>query len=242
VWGRPHAGAEAPRKAGVMRDLTAAVRRDLAALSRHDAASLRQIRRRYSEALKGKSPELVLRFARSLLSGGGWAERVIACEVLACHPGAISLLNDRLVEKMAKGLSDWGSVDVFGVTVAGVAWREGSVTDARVALWARSQDRWRRRLALVATVPLNSRARGGRGDQRRTLRVCRALIRDRDDMVVKALSWALRELAKRDPTAVARFLEDRGDRLAARVRREVMNKLTTGLKNPSRGRTKARPL
>jgi 3-methyladenine DNA glycosylase AlkD len=31
-----------------------------------------------------------------------------------------------------------------------------------------------------------------------TLEVCRALIDDRDDMVVKALSWALRELANRN--------------------------------------------
>jgi 3-methyladenine DNA glycosylase AlkD len=217
-----------------MRGLTTAIRREIAALPRHDAASLRLIRRRYSEALKGEPPELVLRFVRSLLGCGGWPERVIACELLAYHPGAIDLLNDRLVEAMAEGLSDWGSVDVFGGTVAGVAWREGLVTDSLIASWARSPDRWRRRLALVATVPLNSRASGGKRDPRRTLRVCRALLSDRDDMVVKAMSWALRALAKREPKVVARFVQDHEDRLAARVRREVRNKLTTGLKNPLR--------
>ena len=51
-------------------------------------------------------------------------------------------------------------------------------------------------------------------------------------MVVKALSWALRELSKRDPTAVQRFLEQHHGVLAARVVREVRNKLSTGLKNP----------
>jgi 3-methyladenine DNA glycosylase AlkD len=56
------------------------------------------------------------------------------------------------------------------------------------------------------------------------------LLEDRDDMVVKAMSWALRELAKRDPGAVRAFLSKHGARLAARVRREVGNKLTTGLK------------
>jgi 3-methyladenine DNA glycosylase AlkD len=221
-------------------DLTMAVRRDLAAVPRLNAETVRRIRRRCSKALEAESPEVVLRFVRSLLSCGGWAEGVVACEVLACHPGATGLLNDDLVEKMAAGLSDWGSVDVFGVTVAGVAWREGLVTDSRIASWARSPDRWRRRLALVVTVPLNARARGGQGDARRTLRVCRALKRDRDDMVVKAMSWALRELAKRDPTAVARFLKDCEDQLASRVRREVRNKLATGLKNPSRQRKKTR--
>jgi 3-methyladenine DNA glycosylase AlkD len=226
-----------------VRELTTAIRSEIAALPRQDAASLRLIRRRYSEALKEAPPELVLRFARSLSSSASWAERVVACEVLAFHPGAIDLLNDRLVEAMAEGLSDWGSVDVFGLTVAGVAWREGLVTDSRIASWTRSPDRWRRRLALVATVPLNSQARGGRGDPRRTLRVCRALLSDRDDMVVKAMSWAIRELAKREPKVVARFVQDHEDRLASRVRREVRNKLATGLKDPSRsGRKKAHAL
>jgi 3-methyladenine DNA glycosylase AlkD len=58
------------------------------------------------------------------------------------------------------------------------------------------------------------------------------LIADRDDMVIKAMSWALRELSKRDPNAVRRFLNERHDVIAARVMREVRNKLSTGLKNP----------
>jgi 3-methyladenine DNA glycosylase AlkD len=60
------------------------------------------------------------------------------------------------------------------------------------------------------------------------------LVADRDDMVVKALSWALRELAKRDPASVVRFMRDEDGRVPARVRREVTSKLMTGLKTPSR--------
>jgi 3-methyladenine DNA glycosylase AlkD len=55
---------------------------------------------------------------------------------------------------------------------------------------------------------------------------------DRDDMVVKAMSWALRELVAHDPDAVRAFLSAHDDVLAARVKREVTNKLETGLKNP----------
>ena len=55
---------------------------------------------------------------------------------------------------------------------------------------------------------------------------------DHDDMIEKALSWALRELAKRDPDAVRRFLSVRMTVIAPRVRREVTNKLETGLKHP----------
>jgi hypothetical protein len=43
--------------------------------------------------------------------------------------------------------------------------------------------------ALVSTVPLNNTARGGSGDAVRTTVICDLLRNDRDDMVVKALSW-----------------------------------------------------
>lgn len=58
------------------------------------------------------------------------------------------------------------------------------------------------------------------------------LIEDHDDMVVKALSWALRELIVHDPIEVDNFMNAHDDVLAARIKREVRNKLETGLKNP----------
>ena len=97
------------------------VRRDLASLPRIDTPSVRSVRRRYSKVLANESPRIVLRFVMSLLAGGGWAERVVSWEVLAAHERAFGLLNDRLVEEMAHGLADWGSVDLFGVTVLGPA-------------------------------------------------------------------------------------------------------------------------
>lgn len=81
-------------------------------------------------------------------------------------------------------------------------------------------------------VALNVRSRGGQGDVPRTLEVCRILVDDHDDMVAKAMSWALRELAVHDPEAVHEFLKEHEKVLAARVKREVRNKLKTGLKNP----------
>jgi 3-methyladenine DNA glycosylase AlkD len=83
-------------------------------------------------------------------------------------------------------------------------------------------------------VPLNLRSRGGTGDTGRTLDICRRLAADGDDMVVKALSWALRELVVWDPEAVRRFLDDHQEVLATRVRREVRGKLETGRKHPAR--------
>ncbi len=215
---------------GISGEVTAAIRSALQSLSMPTAAAVREVRRRYSNVLGRESPTTILAVADALFSDGGWPERLVASELLVGRRDAIQLLNSAFVERWGKGLADWGSVDMYGVTVAGVAWRERRVPDGHVMKWARSSNRWLRRLALVSTVPLNSRARGGSVDASRTLLVCRSLIDDRDDMVVKALSWALRELAKRDPASVVRFMHEEDGRLAARVRREVQSKIETGRK------------
>lgn len=160
--------------------------------------------------------------------------RFIAYELIAAHPEALESLTTKTLEQFGAGLNSWETVDTFGLYLAGPAWRKHQVPDSAIKGWARSKDRWRRRAALVATVPLNSKARGGNGDTARTLMICAMLVEDRDDMVEKALSWALRELAKRDPKATLQFLSEHERKLGARVLREVRNKLTTGLKNPRR--------
>jgi 3-methyladenine DNA glycosylase AlkD len=140
---------------------------------------------------------------------------------------------------MGNQMSSWGDVDIFA-SLAGPAWRGGQISDRRVHRWARSPNRWWRRAALVCTVFLNRRSVGGRGDAARTLAVAEVLATDRDDMVVKGMSWALRELIPLDRRTVQRFLREHDDVLAARVRREVRSKLTTGLKNPRGARSVTR--
>jgi 3-methyladenine DNA glycosylase AlkD len=57
------------------------------------------------------------------------------------------------------------------------------------------------------------------------------VVDDHHDMIQKALSWALRELSKRDRNTVYSFLEHYENRLANRVLREVNHKLEFGTKN-----------
>jgi 3-methyladenine DNA glycosylase AlkD len=204
------------------------------------AGPLRGLRREFSKRLTKAEPRDVVTLALRLVERCGIERRFVAYELVHHHRRALASLGARDVERLGRGLDGWGAVDAFACYVAGPAWRERQVSDALILRWARSADRWWRRAALVSTVPLNSRARGGSGDAARTVAVCRALLADRDDMVVKAMSWALRELAKRDPAAARRFVATHRNALAARVVREVGNKLATGLKNPRRGARRRR--
>jgi hypothetical protein len=194
------------------------------------AAPLRAERQRMSREAAVLHRTALLRLAHDLIEAR--IPRFVAYELVLHHKPAMELITGAEVERLGAGICHWGDIDSFACIIAGRAWRAGRIPDRVIRRWARSADGCWRRAALVSTVPLNSRAQGGDGDPGRTLAVCRMLAEDREDLVVKALSWALRELAKRDPKSVRRFLVEHRDQLAARVIREVNNKLVTGLKNP----------
>src|SRR5262249_40426277 len=147
----------------------------------------------------------VIDLALRLLASPGMP-KWLPYELIHHHRAAMATLDAKSLLKLGNRLSAWYEVDPFACYLSGPAWREGQVADRVVHGWAKLADRWWRRVAVVSTVALNNKARGGSGDAKRTLAVCELVVDDRDDMVVKALSWALRELAKRDPAAVRGFL------------------------------------
>lgn len=166
------------------------------------------------------------------LQRSGVVHRFFSDELIASHKAALASLTRGDLEELGRGMEGWEEVDCFAPLLSGPAWRAGQIGDDVIADWARSEDRWWRRAALVSATRLN--IIGTKGDAKRTLAVCDILIDDRDDMVVKAMSWTLRSLAQRDPGAAAKYIEANRGRLAARVVREVGNKLRTGLKTPKR--------
>jgi len=193
---------------------------------------LRRVVRRLSRESKASTADDVMALARALLDTQIHEVRQVAFELIGGRADILAGLDGPAAEALGEGNDNWASVDCFCVSISGQAWRDGCVEDRDVRRWTKSDDRWWRRTALVSTVPLNMKSRGGSGDSRRTLDICRRLATDNDPMVAKGLSWALRSLVPVDPEAVRVFLGDHGEDLPALVRREVTNKLSTGKKNP----------
>ena len=206
--------------------LATEIDREIRALPAQMVQPVRAVRRAWSRRLRSAPPDAVVALAVALVDRQRW----VAYELVYAHPGGLDSLGVAEVERLGRGMRDWGAVDAFGCSVSGPAWRLGALADGVIQRWAASPDRWWRRAALVSTVPLNLRSRGGTGDAGRTLDICRRLAGDHDDMVVKALSWALRELVVWDPEAVRGFLDAHREVLAPRVTREVRSKLETGRK------------
>jgi 3-methyladenine DNA glycosylase AlkD len=197
-----------------------------------NASGIRRIRRSYSRILRKEEPEYILQIARKICDKGKY--RWFAYELIQNHKSAFALLDGKWLTALGRGIDSWWTVDAFARILSGPAWLHRQIPDRLILQWAHSDDRWWRRAALVSTVALNVRSQGGTGDIPRTLKVCRRLASDRDDMVVKAMSWSLRALVVHDPGSVKNFLRAHEGVLAPRIRREVGNKLRTGLKNPGR--------
>jgi 3-methyladenine DNA glycosylase AlkD len=213
--------------------IAAEIQARIQALPEQNTADVRAVRRRYSGRLQTAGPEFVLGLARELLTHDSY--RWVAYELIRTHEGAFASLDAAELEALGRGMDSWWSVDAFARVLSGPVWLKGQISDQVIHGWARSEDRWWRRAALVSSVALNMRSGGGYGDVPRTLAVCRLLVDDYDDMVIKAMSWALRALVPHDPDAVREFLDEFDDVLAARAKREVRNKLETGLKTPRPG-------
>jgi 3-methyladenine DNA glycosylase AlkD len=208
--------------------------RRIASLPLANTPSVRRVRREFSRVLSPETPQVVLDFARLLLSRQDPILRFVAYELVSQHKPTFATISSKQIVELGAGLDSWSSVDCFALYLSGPIWAAGRISDQTIVGWASlrstEEDRWWRRAALVSTVPLSRQ--GLTTNIPKTLRVCELLMPDRDDMIVKALSWALRELARKHKDAARSFLVENRRTLAARVLREVECKLTSGLKSP----------
>lgn len=206
------------------------IRAEIAALLRAYTPELRELRKRWSVALKPEAAATVLAAAMRLEGRQPQEGKWIAYELVRHHPGAFAAVGEAEVEDFAARIASWYATDAFGTILSGPLWAKGRLDDPLFEAWSRSESRWLRRSALVATVGLNGVT--PRPDV--TFELCLRLAGDRDDMVEKAASWALRYLSQKDRAAVDAFWAEHAEAFRPRVKREVRHKLATGVKTPRR--------
>jgi 3-methyladenine DNA glycosylase AlkD len=168
------------------------------------------------DALGGLSQRQALHLCRRLWREPVWDLRIVAGRILglkSIEPDAEvwAFVTERLPE-----LDGWAVAD----NLARVASR-CLVEDPRrldtVEAWIENPHLWTRRAALVFTLPW---AKGER-DPERMLGWAARLADDREWFIQKAIGWWLRELSKRDPIRVRKFLTDHGEKLTGVAKREA---------------------
>jgi len=150
--------------------------------------------------------------------------RVGCVELLWLYRDELGPTDMALLEKLLRESKTWALVDSLAVNVTGDLVERypqlGSVLDR----WARDDDFWIRRSAMLALLkPL----RRGEGDFERFAGYADAMLEEKEFFIRKAIGWVLRETAKKQPDLVYEWLVPRTSRASGVTMREAVKPLPT---------------
>ena len=149
------------------------------------------------------------------------AETLYATDVHELRAAAIGvlerdreMLDDRdmpwLIALVRKSKS-WAYVDWIAPKVIGDVIARGPRARKRLRVWAKDDDFWVRRTALLAE---HDALRAGGGDFALWSRLAESMLDEREFFIRKAIGWVLREVSKKRPELTYAFLRKHRDRVS----------------------------
>jgi 3-methyladenine DNA glycosylase AlkD len=152
-----------------------------------------------------------------------WAEpiherRMAATVLLEMRNGWLTAADLPLLERLIRASLTWALVDgLAGDVVGDILAADGAGTQPVLDRWARADDFWVRRSALLAWLrPLRAGA-----PLDRFLGYADRMLDEREFFIRKAIGWVLREVGKRRPIEVMDWLAPRTHRASGVTMREA---------------------
>jgi 3-methyladenine DNA glycosylase AlkD len=156
-----------------------------------------------------------------------WAEpvherRMAATVLLELRSGLLDASDLPVVERLIRESLTWALVDGLAADVVGdILDRDSARTITVLDRWAADDDFWLRRSALLAWLrPLRDGA-----PLDRFLTYADRMLDEREFFIRKAIGWVLREVGKRRPDEVSRWLAPRTHRASGVTMREATKRL-----------------
>src|SRR5512144_1179363 len=203
--------------------------------------------RKIAVATRRANPDLD-RAGLLALADALWARGIHECRAVVVE--LLDVYADRLeardlpggLERFLRESRTWALVDGLAASVAGPLVERFPALGRVLDRWAKDEDFWIRRSALLAElVPL----RQGRGDFARFARHADAMLEEQEFFVRKAIGWVLRDASRRDPGGVAEWLLPRAARASGLTLREATKHLPAaaraGILAAARGGVSPRP-
>jgi 3-methyladenine DNA glycosylase AlkD len=163
----------------------------------------------------------------ALWNRGVFELKLAAVELLSGRDDLVTAASLPRLRGLIASSQTWALVDPLSTgVVAGVYEREPAIAKTLDA-WARHDDFWIRRAALLAHLP---QLRRGAGDFARFARFADAMLDEREFFIRKAIGWVLRETSKRRPELVADWLAPRIARVSGVTLREAVKYLPAARK------------
>lgn len=119
-------------------------------------------------------------------------------------------------------INNWDLVDLSAPQIVGGFLLNQKAPKMLLRVWLKSENLWVRRIAVLSTFAF---LRVGRSAE--TLFVAKTLLRDKHDLVHKAVGWMLREMGKRvSEDVLLGFLNENAKRMPRVMLRYALEKLT----------------
>jgi len=168
----------------------------------------------------------ILEIAEQLWRGEFSEEHFLAIEVLSCFRSRLGAPDWKRLSRWIDLISNWAETDGLSIYLLAPILSREPERIRRLRSWTRSRNRWRRRAAAVALVPL---ARRG-AHWKEVAAICDRLAADRDDLIEKAIGWLLKEASRTRPTQVVEYLLKNRARLSPTTLRYAGQKLPERLR------------
>lgn len=105
------------------------------------------------------------------------------------------------LKNIGKGINNWDIVDTSAPHIVGAYLENRGHND--LCVLAASNNLWKKRVAIVATQHFIRN-----NDFIETLKLCKILLNEKQDLLHKACGWMLREIGKRDIQTLRTFLKE----------------------------------
>lgn len=149
--------------------------------------------------------------------------RMMAVLLLEAFEPLLRPADMTLLERLIRESKTWAFVDELAIVITGPLVARYRQLLPVLDRWAREDDFWLRRSAMLALLrPL----RRGEGDFRRFARYADRMLEEREFFIRKAIGWVLRETAKSQPDIVYAWLLPRATRASGVTIREALKYLS----------------
>jgi 3-methyladenine DNA glycosylase AlkD len=149
--------------------------------------------------------------------------RQAAVEVLEANGPVLRAGELPLLERLLRESRTWALVDGLAASVVGPLVEREPTLGTALDRWARDEDFWIRRSALLSTLLA---LRRGEGDFDRFARYADAMLEEKEFFIRKAIGWVLRDTARKRPDLVFAWLLPRASRASGVTLREAVKPLS----------------
>jgi len=130
-----------------------------------------------------------------------------------------------MIDRMVDDVDTWSTVDPLCIVCLANVIIRNPAYEKKIARWGKSGNFWRRRATVLPYVHLSKKRIYRKEYAERSLTAIVPHLSDTEFFVAKAVGWVLRELSKREPDLVRRFIEENQERMTKLSVREGSKKL-----------------